>query len=74
MLIALFTGFVAKENTIATLGVLYGDIGNTLPALLSGPAALGFLIVQMLFIPVSPPSPPSGKKRARGAGRSSVWG
>ncbi|HNT76531.1 MAG TPA: ferrous iron transport protein B [Anaerolineae bacterium] len=51
MLIALFTGFVAKENTIATLGVLYGDIGNTLPALLSGPAALGFLIVQMLFIP-----------------------
>jgi len=51
MLVALLTGFVAKENVIATLGVLYGDFESALPTLLSGPAALSFLVVQMLFIP-----------------------
>ncbi len=51
MLVALLTGFVAKENVIATLGVLYGDFESVLPTLLSGPAALSFLVVQMLFIP-----------------------
>lgn len=51
ILIALLTSFVAKENTIATLGVLYGDFKSVLPALLSGPAALAFLVVQMLFVP-----------------------
>jgi ferrous iron transport protein B len=50
-LVALLTSFVAKENTIATLGVLYGDFETVLPALLSGPAALALLVVQMLFIP-----------------------
>jgi len=51
LLVALLTSFVAKENAIATLGVLYGDFASVLPTLLSGPAALSFLVVQMLFIP-----------------------
>jgi ferrous iron transport protein B len=51
MLVALITSFVAKENTIATLGVIYGDFETVLPALLSGPAALALLVVQMLFVP-----------------------
>jgi len=51
LMIALLTSFVAKENTIATLGVLYGNFETTLPALITPPAALGFLIVQILFIP-----------------------
>lgn len=57
MLTALLTSFVAKENTIATLGVLFaGQSQHTpLPALVAAqlaPAAgLAFLVVQMLFIP-----------------------
>ncbi len=50
-LVALLTSFVAKENTIATLGILYGDIARVLPHEISPAAALGFLVVQMLFIP-----------------------
>jgi ferrous iron transport protein B len=57
MIVALLTSFVAKENTIATLGVLYssGQQGAGLAAALSGAltpaAALAFLAVQVLFIP-----------------------
>jgi ferrous iron transport protein B len=56
MIVALLTSFVAKENTIATLGVLYGSgEGTGLAAALSGAltpaAALAFLAVQVLFIP-----------------------
>ncbi len=51
VLVALLTSFVAKENMIATLAVLYGDLGATLPALLSWPSALALLVVQMLFVP-----------------------
>ena len=51
MMISLLTSFVAKENTIATLSVLYGDFETVLPTLITVPAALGFLVVQMLFIP-----------------------
>lgn len=51
VMVALLTSFVAKENTIATLGVLYGDFAQQLPTLLSTPAALAFLIAQMLFVP-----------------------
>ncbi len=51
VLVALLTSFVAKENTIATLGVLYGDVQSVLPALLTTPAALALLVVQMLFVP-----------------------
>jgi ferrous iron transport protein B len=42
---------VAKENTIATLGVLYGNLNVTLPAILPIAAGLAFLTFQMLFIP-----------------------
>ncbi len=57
LLVALFTSFVAKENSIATLGVLFGtaddQIGLTtaLQSVLTPSAALAFLVVQMLFIP-----------------------
>jgi ferrous iron transport protein B len=51
VLVALITSFVAKENTIATLGILYNNINVTLPALISIPAALALLVFQMLFIP-----------------------
>jgi len=55
MMVALLTSFVAKENTIASLGILFGGQGAQLADSLSGvltPAAgLAFLVVQMLFIP-----------------------
>lgn len=57
MLVALLTSFVAKENTVATLGILYraGGEGGSLTGALAGAltpaAALAFLAVQMLFIP-----------------------
>lgn len=59
MLVALLTSFVAKENAIATMGVLFagGEAAGTagLEAALAGaltPAgALAFLVVQILFIP-----------------------
>jgi ferrous iron transport protein B len=57
MLVALLASFVAKENTIATLGILYraGGEGSGLAGALAGSltpaAALAFLAVQMLFIP-----------------------
>ncbi|MBN1486372.1 MAG: ferrous iron transport protein B [Anaerolineae bacterium] len=50
-MVALLTSFVAKENTIATLGILYGDIQTALPEVLTPAAALGMLVSQMLFIP-----------------------
>lgn len=49
--IALITSFAAKENTIATLAVLYGDIGSALPSVVAPSAALGLLAFQMLFVP-----------------------
>lgn len=51
VLVALLTSFVAKENTIATLGVLYGDFQAALASALSGPSALALLVVEMLFVP-----------------------
>jgi len=57
LLVALLTSFVAKENLIATLGILYGtgEHGQALAQVLSGvltpAAALAFLAMQMLFIP-----------------------
>jgi ferrous iron transport protein B len=55
MTVALLTSFVAKENTIATLGVLLHSegaaFGETLAAVMTPPAALGFLVTQMLFVP-----------------------
>jgi ferrous iron transport protein B len=57
MMVALLTSFVAKENSIATLGVLFGngEAGTGLDAALAGvltpAAALAFLVVQMVFVP-----------------------
>jgi ferrous iron transport protein B len=58
MMVALLTSLVAKENSIATMGVLFGAEGGaatgleaTLAAVLTPAAALAFLIVQMLFVP-----------------------
>ncbi len=51
VLLALITSLVAKENTIATLAVLYGNLNTALPALLSPAAGLAMLVFQMLFIP-----------------------
>jgi ferrous iron transport protein B len=56
-IVAILSSFVAKENAIATLGIVYG-VGSQ-PAGLSAllgteftpPSALAFLVVQMLFIP-----------------------
>jgi ferrous iron transport protein B len=55
MVTALLTSLVAKENAVATLGVLYGvaDQGllQILPAVMSPASALAFLTVVMLFVP-----------------------
>ncbi len=55
VLVALLASFVAKENSVATLGVLVGSgesgLAAALPAILSPASALAFLVVQMLFIP-----------------------
>jgi ferrous iron transport protein B len=48
--VALLTSFVAKENTIATLGVLYGNL-SVLKTVMTAPAMLAFLVFQILFIP-----------------------
>ena len=55
MMVALLSSFIAKENTLATLGTLTGGQGAALTAqlktLLTTAAALAFLVVQVLFIP-----------------------
>ncbi len=55
MIVALLTSLVAKENSIATLGVLYGvgeeGLIHMLPQMVSHASALAFLVVLMLFIP-----------------------
>jgi len=55
MITALLTGLVAKENVVATLGVLYSvgrdGLSNILPTVMSHESAAAFLVVIMLFIP-----------------------
>jgi len=56
MMVALLTSFIAKENSIASLGILFrageeAGLAEILPGILSPAAALSFLVVQMLFIP-----------------------
>ena len=55
MITALLTGLVAKEDIVATLGVLYSvgreGLSHTLPAIMSHESAAAFLVVMMLFIP-----------------------
>ena len=54
-MVALLTSFVAKENTIATLGVLLGGQGaglsQALREILTPAAAIAFLVAQVLFVP-----------------------
>lgn len=55
--VALLTSFIAKENTIATLGILYGGteagagLIEQLNAAIEPAAGLAFIATQMLFIP-----------------------
>jgi len=54
--VALLTSFVAKENAIATLGILFGGtegtgLAQTLSAIYTPATALAFLTVSLLFIP-----------------------
>jgi ferrous iron transport protein B len=54
--VALITSFPAKENAIATLGVLFGSsqeagLAQVLATTYSTASALSFLVVTMLFIP-----------------------
>jgi ferrous iron transport protein B len=54
VMVALISSFIAKENTIATLGTLVGGgtgLAAQLKILLTPAAALAFLAVQVLFIP-----------------------
>jgi ferrous iron transport protein B len=56
MVVALMASFVAKENSIAAMGILFGSgegagLDVALSSVLTAPAALAFLVVQMLFIP-----------------------
>ena len=55
MMVALLSSFIAKENTIASLGTLLGSQGagfaQQLRMLLTPAAAVAFLVVQILFIP-----------------------
>lgn len=63
LIVALLSSFVAKENSIATLGILFGsgvagaagiaDVGlaKTVATVLTPAAAVAFLVVQMTFVP-----------------------
>ena len=55
MITALLTGLVAKENVVATLGVLYSvgrdGLSNILPTVMSPESAASFLVIMMLFMP-----------------------
>lgn len=55
MMVALLSSFIAKENTIATLGTLLCGQGTGLAqqlrTVLTPASALAFLVVQVLFIP-----------------------
>ncbi len=55
LVVALLTSVIAKENSVATLGILYGASGTSLAHTLAGaitPAsALAYLVVQLMFVP-----------------------
>ncbi|MBN1180109.1 MAG: ferrous iron transport protein B [Anaerolineae bacterium] len=56
LIVALLTSFIAKENTIASLGVIFGagtgsGLLETLAETFSPATGLSFLVVQMLFVP-----------------------
>jgi ferrous iron transport protein B len=58
LIVALLSSFVAKENSVATLGVLFGGgaaagagLAAAVAAVLTTAAAAAFLVVQMTFVP-----------------------
>jgi ferrous iron transport protein B len=55
LIIATLSAFVAKENSIAALGIIFGaegeSLGSTLAAVVTPASALAFLVVNMLFVP-----------------------
>jgi len=57
MVVALLTSIVAKENALATLGILYqtsrqgAGLATALAGTITPAAALAFLVIQMSFIP-----------------------
>jgi ferrous iron transport protein B len=57
LIVALVSSFVARENAIATLAILYGggvpgtDLAQTLAAHVAPASGLAFLTVTMLFVP-----------------------
>ena len=56
LLVALLASFIAKENAIAALGILYGSaqgagLAETLAATVPPASALAFIAATMLFIP-----------------------
>jgi ferrous iron transport protein B len=56
LVVALLSSFIAKENTIAVLGILYSaeselGLAKQVANALSPAAALAFLVIQMTFIP-----------------------
>ena len=54
-MVALVSSLVAKENSVATLAVLYGvgqeGLREVLPRVMGQASALAFLAVLMLFVP-----------------------
>jgi ferrous iron transport protein B len=57
LILALLTSFIAKENTIATLGILFSTqegsqvLSMRIASTITPAGAFAFLLVQMLFIP-----------------------
>lgn len=57
LIMALLTSFIAKENTVATLGILYGVqeesqvLSMRIASTINPAGAFAFMLVQMLFIP-----------------------
>jgi ferrous iron transport protein B len=55
LIVATLSAFVAKENSIAALGIIFGTegegLGTTLSTLIAPASALAFLVVNMLFVP-----------------------
>jgi ferrous iron transport protein B len=59
-IVAILSSFVAKENAVATLGVLFGvgtqpgGLSSLLGTEFTPASALAFLVIEMLFIPCAP--------------------
>ena len=56
LMVALLASIAAKENSIATLGILYGtggeeNLASVLANTITAASALTYLVIQMLFVP-----------------------